>query len=305
MGTPDFAVPTLNALYDSGYDVAAVFTQPDKPKGRGMKLAPSPVKAVAEEHNTLVYQPGSFRGDGGENAAILREIAPDCIVVAAYGKILPPEILSIAPLGCVNVHGSLLPKYRGAAPIQRAVLDGEKITGITTMLMGEGLDTGDILLQEQTQIGENETSAQLFERLAVMGAALLIKTLAALESSSVTPRKQDDSQATYAHMITKDMSPIDFTQSAQKIHRQICGLSDYPCASAILNGKRLKIYSSEIVSTQPTGRPVGSIVNAKDFSVACGSGVIRFTQVQAEGSKKMSAQDYLRGKPLCGSEILG
>lgn len=305
MGTPDFAVPTLEKLYEKGYDVACVFSQPDKPKGRGYKLMPPPVKEVALAHNTEVLQPLSLKKDADEYILRLREINPDVIVVVAYGKILPKEVLEIPQLGCVNVHGSLLPKYRGAGPIQWSVLNDEKETGITTMLMGEGLDTGDMLLKASTPIGENETSAELFDRLAIMGADLLIETLKGLEKGEITPQKQDDTLSSYAPMITKDLCNIDFSNSVRKIHKQICGLSDYPCATTMLNGKRLKIYHSEIVSTSPTGKTNGEIVDEKQLCVACLDGVIKFTEIQAEGSKRMKTADYLRGKPVEKGIILG
>ncbi len=304
MGTPDFAVPALKALYNSAHNVTAVFCQPDKPKGRGYKLAPPPVKVVAQEYGTPVYQPSSLKKDGKEYIDLISGLNPDCIVVAAYGKILPKTVLDIPKYGCVNIHGSLLPKYRGAGPIQWAVLNGEKETGITTMLMGEGLDTGDILLQESTTIGKNETSAELFDRLAEMGAELMLKTLEQLENGGIVPRRQDESKASYAPMLSKDMCPIDFSQPVKKVHNHICGLSDWPCAVTELNGKRLKIYRSEIVSESPSGKRPGEIVDPKIFSVACSDGVIRFTEVQSEGSKRMKTEDYLRGKPLSGDEKL-
>lgn len=305
MGTPDFAVPTLQALYDGGHNVQAVFTQPDKPKGRGYKLTPPPVKVLALSHDTHVYQPASLKKNGEEYIELLKKLAPDCIVVVAYGKILPQSVLEIPKYGCVNVHGSLLPKYRGAGPIQWAVLNDEEKTGITTMLMGEGIDTGAMLLQEETPIGENETAAELFDRLAVMGAELLTETLEKLEKGEITPVPQDESQSSYAPMLSKDMCNVDFNNPVRKIHKQICGLSDWPCAVTMLDGKRIKVYRSEIVSYTPCGEPVGSIVNEKDFSVACSDGVIRFTEIQAEGSKRMKTADYLRGKPVQMGSILG
>lgn len=306
MGTPDFAVPTLDLIYKSDkHNVQAVFTQPDKPKGRGYKLTPPPVKVLAVEHGTPVYQPQSLKNGGEEYIEIIKNLAPDCIVVAAYGKILPKEVLDIPKYGCVNVHGSLLPKYRGAGPIQWAVLNDESETGITTMLMGEGLDTGDMLLKRATPIGENETAAELFDRLADMGAELLIETLDALEQGSVTPEKQDENLASYAPMLSKDMCSIDFDEPVRKVHKKICGLSDWPCAVTKLNGKRLKIYKSEIASTKSSGKACGEIVDAKDFSVACADGVIRFVEIQAEGSKRMKTADYLRGKPVVEGTILG
>ena len=304
MGTPDFAVPALKKLYER-HNVIAVFTQPDKPKGRGYKLMPPPVKVLALEHGTEVLQPASLKKDGEEYINRIRELAPDCIVVAAYGKILPKSVLDIPKLGCVNIHGSLLPKYRGAAPIQRAVLEGEKYSGITTMLMGEGLDTGDILETAKVEIGENETAAELFDRLAEVGAELILHTLDELEKGDLIPQKQDESSATYAAMLSKELCPIDFNDTVRNIHNQIRGLSDWPCATTMLNGKKLKVYHSEIASEKPSGKEAGAVVDAKRFEIACADGVIRFTEVQAEGSKRMSAADYLRGKPLTGSEILG
>lgn len=306
MGTPDFAVPVLELLYKTKkHNIQAVFTQPDKPKGRGYKLTPPPVKVLALEHNTPVFQPNSLKNGGEEYVEKIKEFNPDCIVVAAYGKILPKSVLDIPKYGCVNVHGSLLPKYRGAGPIQWAVLNDEAETGITTMLMGEGLDTGDMLLKKATPIGENETAAELFDRLADMGAELLVETLDALEQGNVIPEKQQEEMATYAPMLSKDMCNLDFSDPVRKVHKQICGLSDWPCAVTKLNGKRLKIYKSEIVSNKASGKANGEIVNAKDFSVACSDGVIRFTEIQAEGSKRMKTADYLRGKPVSEGTILG
>ncbi|MBR1422499.1 MAG: methionyl-tRNA formyltransferase [Ruminococcus sp.] len=303
MGTPDFAVPTLRALYEDGHTVEAVFTQPDKPRGRGYKLMPPPVKVLAQEHGTAVYQPQSLKKDADEYIKILEDIKPDCIVVAAYGKILPKAVLDIPKYGCVNVHGSLLPKYRGAAPIQWSVLDGEKETGITTMLMAEGLDTGDILLQRATDIGENETAAELFDRLADMGAEVLLETLKCLEEGSVRSVPQDDSAASYAKMLDKSMCNIDFSKSAFEVHKKICGLSDWPCAVTVLFGKRLKVYRSEIIKGAHGGE-AGITLDDK-LTVACADGAVRLTEVQAEGSKRMRAEDYLRGKPVPAGTKLG
>lgn len=305
MGTPDFAVPSLKALYEAGHEVQAVFCQPDKPKGRGMKLVAPPVKAFAVEKDIPVYQPNSLKNGGEEFIKVLEDLAPECIVVAAYGKILPKSVLDIPKFGCVNVHGSLLPKYRGAGPIQWAVLNDEKTTGITTMLMGEGLDTGDILLQSSTEIGINETSAELFDRLSVMGAELLIQTLQKLEKEEIKPVEQDDSLATYAHMISKDMCTLDFSLKARAVHKKICGLSDWPCAVTFIDGKRLKIYHSELVCEEGNFGQAGEIVDNKSFEVACGEGKIRFTEIQAEGSKRMKSADYLRGKPVNVGTVLG
>lgn len=305
MGTPDFAVATLQKLYDEGYEVAAVFTQPDKPKGRGYKLTPPPVKVLALEHGTPVYQPNSLKKDAEEYLDILKDIAPDAIVVAAYGKILPKDVIELPRLGCVNVHGSLLPKYRGAAPIQQSVLDDEAKTGITTMLMGEGLDTGDILLQESTDIGIDETAAELFDRLAVMGAELLVKTLPMLDKGEITPIKQDESKATYAKMLSKDMCELDFDNSARVVHKKICGLSDWPCAVTFLDGKRIKIYHSSLLDEKGSFGAPGEIIDDKTFTVACKEGRFMITELQAEGGKRMKTADYLRGKPIKKGTILG
>ncbi|WP_294490569.1 methionyl-tRNA formyltransferase [uncultured Ruminococcus sp.] len=304
MGTPDFAVPSIKALYDAGHEIQAVFCQPDKPKGRGYKLVPPPVKVFALDKDIPIYQPKSLKNGGEEFIKVIEDFAPDCIVVAAYGKILPKEVLDIPRLGCVNVHGSLLPKYRGAGPIQWAVLNDEKTTGITTMLMGEGLDTGDMLLKSETEIGENETAAELFDRLADMGAELIVETLDKLEKGEITPVPQNEEEATYAPMLTKDLSPIDFSKSARAVHKQICGLSDWPCATTTIGGKRIKVYRSEIVAGS-TDKSAGTVVNAKDLTVACGDGMVKLTEIQAEGSKRMATADYLRGKPVTEGTVLG
>lgn len=304
MGTPEFAVPCLDALVKNGEKVSAVFTQPDKPKGRGMKLLPTPVKEAALGYGIPVYQPQSLKkGEDAERSLkILKEISPDLIVVVAYGKLLPVSILELPKYFCINVHASLLPRYRGAAPIQRVILNGEKKTGVTTMLMAEGLDTGDMLLSAETQIGENETAAELTKRLSKMGADLLIDTVKNIDS--ITPVPQDDSKSNYAAMITKDLCPIDFSMSAREIHNRIRGLSDSPCAKAVYRGKILKIYASEMTG-EKTSAPPGTIVNEKKFTVACGDGnTVTFTQIQAEGGKRMKTADYLRGKPAERGEIL-
>ena len=307
MGTPDFAVPCLQALIDSGENIQAVFTQPDKPKGRGYKLTPPPVKELAMKHNIPVYQPVSLKkGEDAENALkIFRELSPDLIAVTAYGKILPTEILELPKHFCVNVHASLLPKYRGAGPIQWSVLNGETVTGVTTMLMADGIDTGDMLLSESTPIGENETASELHDRLAVMGAELLIKTIEAVKNNAITPVKQDDSLSSHAPMLTKDMCPIDFSLSAREIHNKIRGLSAFPCATAMLDGKRIKVYKSELSEETSGGVQPGTIVNASAFTVSCGDGkCIRFTEIQAEGGKRMKTEDYLRGKPVAKGTVL-
>ena len=295
MGTPTFAVPTLKKLYENGHNILAVFTQTDKPKGRGMKLAFSPVKEFAVEHNLEVYQPNSLKRETEIYTPILQELNPDVIVVVAYGKILPPEVLSIPKLGCINVHGSLLPKYRGAAPIQWTVLNGDKFGGVTTMLMAEGMDTGDMLLKSSVEVGENETASELYDRLSFIGADLLIETLEKLDT--ITPEKQNEAEATLAPMLSKEMCQIDFTKDAKSVHNQICGLSDWPCAVCFLDDKRLKVYRSEIVDEKCT-HEAGKVIDEKNFVVACGVGAVKLVEIQAEGSKRMNSSDYLRGKPI-------
>ena len=299
MGTPDFAVPCLKALIDSDNKVTGVFTQPDKPKGRGYKLTPPPVKVLAEENNIPVFQPTSLKkGEDAENALkTLKELSPDLIVVVAYGKILPKEVLDVPKLYCMNVHASLLPKYRGAGPIQWSVLNGEKETGVTTMLMAEGLDTGDMLMKKSTEIGENETASELHDRLSVIGAELLTETIDAIKNNAVTPIKQNDDESSYSPMLTKDMCPIDFSKKASEIHNQIRGLSDWPCATATMDGKRIKIYKSHIVENVKGAS--GEIVDADKFIVCCGdNNGIAIDEIQAEGGKRMKTADYLRGNKI-------
>lgn len=299
MGTPDFAVKPLEAIIESGENVMAVFTQPDKPKGRGFKLLPTPVKQSALSHNIPVYQPLSLKkgDDAAEAEKIMRELAPDLIVVAAYGKILPKTILDLPKYGCINIHASLLPKYRGAAPIQRVILNGETETGVTAMQMAEGLDTGDMLMKISTPIGENETASELFERLSDLGAKLIVDTIKAVKSGNITPVKQDDSLSSYAEMIDKSMCFTDFSLTAAEVHNHIRGLSSSPCAVAYLNGKRIKIYHSELVKN--VGGQPGEIVNVNDFTVSCGDGNgVKLAEIQGEGGKRMKAADFLRGNKI-------
>lgn len=299
MGTPDFAVKPLEAIIESGENVMAVFTQPDKPKGRGFKLLPTPVKQSALSRNIPVYQPLSLKkgDDAAEAEKIMRELAPDLIVVAAYGKILPKTILDLPKYGCINIHASLLPKYRGAAPIQRVILNGETETGVTAMQMAEGLDTGDMLMKISTPIGENETASELFERLSDLGAKLIVDTIKAVKSGSITPVKQDDSLSSYAEMIDKSMCFTDFSLTAAEVHNHIRGLSSSPCAVAYLNGKRIKIYHSELVKN--VGGQPGEIVNVNDFTVSCGDGNgVKLAEIQGEGGKRMKAADFLRGNKI-------
>ena len=302
MGTPDFAVPCLQAVLDGGHQVAGVYTQPDKPKGRGHKVLPPPVKELALEHGIPVFQPVSLKTE--EAARELEALAPELIVVVAYGKILPKRILEIPPKGCINVHASLLPKYRGAGPIQWSVLNGEAETGVTTMYMAEGLDTGDMILKAKTPIGADETADELHDRLSQLGAGLLTQTLEQVEQGTAPRIPQDDSQSSYAPMLSKEMSQIDFTQPANLVHNKIRGLSSWPCAVTSLLGKRLKVYRSQVVSGYH-GQP-GELLCNKTFVVACGEDTaIRFTQVQFEGSKRMGGEEFLRGKKVENGVILG
>lgn len=302
MGTPDFAVPCLRMLAESPHEIPAVFTQPDKPKGRGYKMIPTPVKAAAMEYDIPVYQPLSLRkGDDAEKSLeILKNISPDLIVVTAYGQILPKEILELPKYGCINIHASLLPAYRGAAPINWCILNGEKITGVTSMLMAEGLDTGDMLIKKSTEIGENETYQELYTRLAEMGGEVLAETVQAVENGTLSPEKQDDSKSSYSPMIRKEMSALDFSESVQKVHNTIRGVTGF----TTLGGKRLKVFKSEIVSGQSNAEN-GTVVNPDDFTVKCGDGLIRFCEIQLEGSKRMKTADFLRGKKLDSGEKLG
>lgn len=295
MGTPDFAVPCLQALLDANEEIVGVFTQPDKPKGRGHKVLPPPVKELALQHHIPVFQPVSLRNE--EVTKQIEALAPDLMVVVAYGKILPKAILDLPPYGCINVHGSLLPKYRGAGPIQWSVLNGETKTGVTTMYLAEGMDTGDMILTGETEIGENETASELYDRLSVLGAEVLLKTVAQIKAGTVKRIPQDEALASYAPMLSKELSQIDFTKSASLVHNQIRGLSSWPCAVTTVLGKRLKVYRSEIV-TGYHGTP-GEVLCNKTFVVACGEDTaIRFTEVQFEGSKRMKSEDFLRGKQI-------
>lgn len=303
MGTPDFAVPCLEALADGGYDLAAVYTQPDKPKGRGYAMTPPPVKEFALSRDIPVFQPERVRDEA--EISRLRNLNPDCIVVVAYGRILPQEILDIPPLGCVNIHGSLLPKYRGAAPVQWAVLNGDSVTGVTSMKMDAGMDTGEILLAAETTIGEEETAGELFDRLKAMSGPLLLKTLQGLEDGTLTPIKQEEKNATLAPMLTKELSPINWSRSAREIHNQIRGLNPWPGAHTQLRGKRLKVYASRVLPER-TEAAFGTVVDTKRLAVACGDGaVLQLTAVQLEGKRRMAAQELLRGFPLeTGARLL-
>ena len=302
MGTPDFAVPCLQALLDAGHEVCGVFTQPDKPKGRGYALAPPPVKELALERGIPVYQPATLRTP--EAAALVASLSPEVIVVVAYGKLLPKEILQLPPHGCINVHASLLPKYRGAAPIQWAVINGDEVTGVATMQMDEGLDTGDILLVEETKIGENETSGELFDRLRELGAQVLVETLRQLEAGTLERRPQGNEGASYASMLNRELSVIDWSRSAQEIHNLVRGLSPWPVACSVYQGKRIKIYQTQVCGDE-SGEP-GQVLPGKDFLVCCGQNTaLKLMTVQYEGGKRMDGSDFLRGHPALPETRMG
>jgi len=294
MGTPDFAVPSLQALIDRGDEICGVFTQPDKPKGRGHKLQAPPVKELALQHGLPVFQPNTLRDEAAQKA--IANLAPEAIVVVAYGKLLPPEVLAVPRLGCINVHGSLLPKYRGAAPIQWAVLNGEKTTGVTTMFMAEGMDTGNLLLKAETPIGSEESAGELFDRLKLLGAELLGKTLDRLEQGKWRGTPQEEAQASLAPMLKKEMSVIDWNKTAQQIHDQIRGLNPWPCAIATLEGNRVKLLASQVLDGK--GIP-GTAYNLNgELVVACEQGMLKITELRTETGKKMSGKDYLLGHAL-------
>lgn len=298
MGTPDFAVPSLEALVAAGHQVVGVFSQPDKPKNRGMKLLPTPVKVCAQAHAIPVFQPTKLRD--GTALETIRQLAPDLIVVAAYGRILPQEILDAPPLGCINVHSSLLPKYRGSAPIHWAILNGDQETGVTIMHMALALDAGDIIAQKTTPIDPDETVETLHDRLAQLGAELLVETVARIADGTATRTPQEESQVTLAPMLSRALSPMDWTRPARALHDQVRGLIPWPAAVTELNGTRCKIFATTVLQ-ETTGKAPGSILAAdkKGLKVACGEGtVLQIDQLQADGGKRMAAADYLRGHPI-------
>ena len=304
MGTPDYAVNTLEALIAAGHNVAAVFAQPDKPVGRKHIITAPPVKVCAEKHGITVYQPNTLRD--GKAEEILKEIAPDVIVVVAYGKILPKEILEIPKYGCVNGHASLLPKYRGASPIQWCIVCGEKETGVTAMLMDEGMDTGDILKTVETEIGAEETAEELFERLSGITAELLVNTLADLEKGNITPQKQDEEKASYAPIIKKEMAQLDFkNMTATEIHNAVRGYYSWPCAYFFLENKRIKVIKAAVAEN--TNSKAGTVIKSDDsLVIACKDGTaVELVTVQPEGSKPMTAKQMLCGRPIAQGTVIG
>lgn len=299
MGTPDFAVPALKSLASSEHEVCAVFTQPDKPRGRKQILTPPDVKICAQSLDIPVYQPDSIKNS--DALEVINSYNPDVIVVVAYGKLLPKAVLDAPKFGCVNIHGSLLPKYRGAAPIQQSVLNGDKVTGITTMLMDIGMDTGDILLKKETEIGENETSGELFDRLALLGGELILKTLSALEKGEITPQKQDEGLATHTSKIDKSLCPLDFSKSAFEVHNKVRGLNPWPVATAKICGKNVKIFSTRLCSN--SGK-IGEVLSINPFVVGCGENSVEILELQPEGKKRMTADAFLAGHRIEIGEII-
>lgn len=292
MGTPDFAVPSLKALVNANHNILAVYSQPDKPKGRGHKMQHTPVKEYALSQGLEVVQPITLKDEAVQ--AEIKALNPDCIVVVAYGKLLPQEVLDIPQKGCINVHGSLLPKYRGAAPIQWAVLNGDEITGVTTMYMAKGMDTGDMLLKAETKIGASETSGELFDRLKDIGADLLIETLDNLDN--ISPIKQDENLATHAPMISKDMANIDWNKTAYEVKSQINGLNPWPSAVCEIMGNTMKIHKAMVLELSGTA---GEFFNNKGkLCVYCKENALELIEVQAQGKKRMDGKSYLLGHPI-------
>ena len=303
MGTPDFAAVCLDTLLAAGHEVAAVVTQPDRKKGRGMKVAFNDVKTYALAHGLPVYQPETLRD--GALLPLLDEIKPELIAVVAYGKILPEYVLSYPKYGCVNVHGSLLPRYRGAAPIQRAVLAGDAFTGVTTMLMDKGMDNGDMLFEERVEIGENMTSGELFDVLAPIGGRLLVRTVDALAAGTVTPRPQAHELATYADKITGEECLVDFSLPAADVHNRVRGLSPFPGAFCYLDGKILKLYDSRVVRRDGVCGVPGEVseASAGRVTVCCGSGAVSFERFKPEGKGMLSAADMVNGRKIAVGSV--
>lgn len=302
MGTPDFASGALEALIEAGHEISAVYTQPDKPKGRGKEVQMTPVKEVALSHNIPVYQPERIKK--AEEVEKLRAIPADIFVVAAFGQILSQEILDIPKYGCVNIHASLLPKYRGAAPIQWAVIDGEEKTGITIMQMNAGCDTGDILYTKEYVLDAKETGASLFDKLMVLGAEAIVEALPLLEAGKLTPVPQNDAEATHAAKLTKELGKLDFGKSAMELERLIRGLNSWPSAYTKFRGKQMKIWEAEVVDAK--GMP-GTIVaiDKESFTIATGEGGLRILSLQLEGKKRMETKDFLLGYPVEVAEVFG
>lgn len=305
MGTPEFAVPSLEMLLAEGYEVAAVITQPDKPKGRGNKLSAPPVKEFALKHGLNVLQPSKIKT--AEFVEQIRELKPDLLITAAYGKILSKELLEVPVHGCINVHGSLLPAYRGAAPLNWAVINGEKTTGITTMFTDVGLDTGDMLLKSEIDIGHDMTVGELHDKMAVLGAEVLKNTLVKLKNGTLVRIPQDDSISSYAPMMTKELGLIDWNKTVLQIHNLVRGTDPWPGAYTFLNGNRMRIWRTDAACRGTDGEPAGKIarVDSNGILVKCSDGYILIKEVQFESSKRMNVSDYIRGHQINTGEILG
>ena len=297
MGTPDIAAICLKKLLQENMEIVGVYTQPDRPKGRGMKMQFSPVKEVALQHNIPVFQPENFRE--AETVEQLRSLQPDAVAVVAYGRILPQAVLDIAPNRFINIHASVLPQYRGSAPYQWAVLDGLTETGVSAQFMVRQMDAGDVVGVAKTPIGPDETAGELLDRLAVLGADLLYETLLKLENNTLIPTVQDESQVTMAPMLDKSMCPIDFTQTAGTVHNKVRGLNPWPVATAQIGGKQFKVYTT-VIAENPDNAPAGTILGLTKtgLQIACGEGAVEIRVLQAEGGKRMAAPDYFRGHPL-------
>lgn len=301
MGTPDFAVPSMEYLLRDGHEIVLAVTQEDKPKGRHQTLTPPPVKEFALQHNIPVFQPKTLRDDTAFRR--LQEANADVIAVVAYGKLLPPRILGMTRFGAINVHGSLLPKYRGAAPIQWAVLNGDTQAGVTTMQMNEGLDTGDMLLCRSREVPSDMTAGELFDALCVDGAALLCETLKQAQAGTLTPQKQDDAAASYVPMLDKSMCPLDFSKTAAAVHNQVRGLQPWPVATCVWNDTVLKVHKTRVGGK--TNGKAGEVVALQPLTVACGDGTaVEILELQAAGSRRMPAADFLRGHPLSVGTVL-
>ena len=304
MGTPDFALASLDKLIDGGYEIAAVVTQPDRPKGRGKKLTPPPVKERALGAGLRVLQPERVKDSGFIEA--LKELSPDIIIVVAYGQILPEEIINLPAMGCINVHASLLPKYRGAAPINWCIINGESRTGVTTMCMDKGMDTGDILLQRETEIGENETAGELHERLAALGADLLLETLEGLQRNEVERKAQDHSAATYAPQLDRETGRVDWNSDAKSIYNLIRGTNPWPGCYTVYKGERMKLWEAKVLEQKSRGT-AGKVLEAGHggMLVQAGSGTLLVTKIQMPSSRVMTVDEYLRGNSLETGYILG
>jgi methionyl-tRNA formyltransferase len=305
MGTPEFAVPCLDMLIKEGYDIAAVVTQPDKPKGRGKKLAFPPIKEKALQHNIDILQPAKIKTP--EFTDELRSLKPDLLVTAAYGQLLSKEILDIAPLGCINVHASLLPKYRGAAPIHWAIINGETVTGITTMYTDIGMDTGDMLLKRQIEIPDDMTAGELHDRLSVLGAQVLKETLQGLKDGSLQRAAQSESEATYAPIIQKEIGKIDWSESSKTIHNLVRGTNPWPGAYTFYQGERMRVWKTEIEDDVFADTRPGTIrkVNKEGIIVSCGKGLVKIKEIQFDSCRKMSVEEYICGHKIIEGELLG